>query len=209
MEGIELIRHYFPQLSDQQYRQFEQLGSLYHEWNQRINVISRKDIDQLYLRHVLHSLAIAKLCSFRPGTKIIDLGTGGGFPGIPLAIVFPDAHFFLIDSTRKKLNVITAIAEEIRLTNIEVAHTRAEDFKRQTDFVVCRAVAPLSKLVGWSRNNIRPKGQNALPNGLIALKGGDLEEESQQVKRPVSIIPISQYFTEPFFEEKKVIVIEI
>ncbi|MEP7129362.1 MAG: 16S rRNA (guanine(527)-N(7))-methyltransferase RsmG, partial [Chitinophagales bacterium] len=180
---MNLLKKYFPHLSAIQFRQFEQLDALYHDWNEKINVISRKDIDQLYERHVLHSLAIAKVISFKPGTRILDAGTGGGFPGIPLAVLFPDAHFQLIDATGKKIKVVRAIADAIELKNVNALHARAEELEGRFDFIVSRAVAPLDTLYGWTRHLLSVESKNDRKNGWLILKGGSLEEELQSLKR--------------------------
>lgn len=203
--GTDLIQKYFPKLSDRQIQSFEQLGPLYEDWNSKINVVSRKDIDQLYLHHVLHSLSIAKFISFKPGTKILDLGCGGGFPGIPLAILFPKTNFHLVDSVRKKLKVVDEIAAEIGLENIRSSHERAENLKEKYDFIVTRAVAPMDKLLAWTRNKYACLTPNALPQGLIALKGGQLQKEIKASGRKAEIFPISDYFEEEFFKEKKLV----
>ena len=197
-----IISDYFS-LTAHQAEQFAQLDALYREWNAKINVISRKDIDNLYEHHVLHSLAIAKLLKFSSGTTIMDIGTGGGFPGIPLAILFPECHFLLIDSIGKKIKVATAVAEAIGLNNVECVQERAEDEKRQFDFVVSRAVMPMPDLVKLVRKNIRHDGQhNALPNGIIALKGGGLDSELLPYKRIVEVTPVSTYFPGEWFKGK-------
>lgn len=206
----QLIIDHFPKLSDRQKDQFQALGELYTEWNQKINVISRKDIDNLYPRHILHSLAIAKFTRFKPGTEILDLGTGGGFPGVPLAILFPEVKFHLIDGTRKKLTVIEAVKEAIGLEQVEIHHRRAEEFKIPVDFVVTRAVATIDKLWNWSYPLIRNKHKNAQPNGLIALKGGNIREEIKLLPRGTysEIEWLSQYFETPFFEEKCLVYVQ-
>lgn len=201
---MELIKRYFPDLSDTQYLQFSQLEPLYREWNQKINLISRKDIDQLYLRHVLHSLAIAKFLEFSPGTKILDVGTGGGFPGIPLAILFPEAEFLLIDSIHKKIKVVEAIIEELRLKNCRASAIRADKVKGKYDFITSRAVSSLPLFISWVRSSIAKSSKNSKPNGILALKGGDLEEELN-ISYKTDIISIQDYFTEPFFETKKLV----
>jgi 16S rRNA (guanine527-N7)-methyltransferase len=207
---MELIKNYFPTLSDKQYQQLERLGELYQEWNSKINVISRKDIDNVYNHHILHSMAIAKFINFKPGANILDLGTGGGLPGIPMAILFPETTFRLIDGTRKKLTVVKAIAEELELNNVVTQHVRAEELKERFDFVICRAVASLDKLIMWSRPLLSKKEKHAFPNGLITLKGGDLMEELQAVPRGtyVDIVELSTYYIEPFFEEKVIIYVQ-
>lgn len=205
---MELILKYFPDLTSEQIHQFEQLLPLYSDWNQKINVISRKDIDNLYLHHVLHSLSIAKYIQFKPGTRILDLGTGGGFPGVPLAILFPEVSFHLVDSINKKLNVIRAISEEIGLDNVTTQHTRVEDIKGiKFDFVVTRAVAPMSKLIQWSRKHLSNKHKNIIPNGIIALKGGNLRAELKEIRKGeyYETIKILDYFKEPFFVEKHIV----
>ena len=200
-----IISDYFS-LTAHQAEQFAQLDALYREWNAKINIISRKDIDNLYEHHVLHSLAIAKLLKFSSGTTIMDIGTGGGFPGIPLAILFPECRFLLIDSIGKKIKVATAVAEAIGLNNVECVQERAEDEKRQFDFVVSRAVMPMPDLVKLVRKNIRHDGQhNALPNGIIALKGGGLDSELLPYKRIVEVTPVSTYFPGEWFKGKYIV----
>ena len=184
---MELILKYFPDLTEEQKRQFAALYDLYTDWNSKINVISRKDIENLYEHHVLHSLGIAKVIRFKPGTKVMDLGTGGGFPGIPLAILFPEVQFHLVDSIGKKVRVATEIAGSIGLKNVTTRHARAEEEKQLFDFVVSRAVMPLTDLLKIIRKNISPKQQNALPNGLICLKGGELERETMPVKNKTTM----------------------
>lgn len=203
--GYEIIKKYFPKLSEEQIRQFQELDAVYHDWNAKINVISRKDIDNLYEHHVLHSLGIAEIISFKPGTKIMDLGTGGGFPGIPLAIMFPEVQFLLVDSVRKKLTVCEEVIKAIGLKNVQTRWCRAEEVKEKFDFVVSRAVMPLIDLVKLVRKNISPKQQNGLPNGLICLKGGELEHEVLPVKNSSVVTPLSEYFEEEFFETKRVV----
>lgn len=202
---MNLISKYFPQLTDKQLAQFEALDSLYRDWNAKINVISRKDIDNLYEHHVLHSLAIAKTINFRAGTKVLDFGTGGGFPGIPLAILFPETEFKLIDGTGKKIRVAQEISNAIGLTNCRPEHLRGEDEKGLYDFVVSRAVMPLPDLVKIVRKNIGKKQQNALPNGILCLKGGHLEAETNPYRKIVQLTDISTYFAEEWFKEKYVI----
>ena len=202
---MELILKYFPNLTEEQKKQFAALYDLYTDWNSKINVISRKDIENLYEHHVLHSLGIAKVIRFKPGTKVMDLGTGGGFPGIPLAILFPEVQFHLVDSIGKKVRVATEIAGSIGLKNVTTRHARAEEEKQLFDFVVSRAVMPLTDLLKIIRKNISPKQQNALPNGLICLKGGELERETMPVKNKTTMWNLKEFFGEEFFETKKVV----
>lgn len=202
---MELILKYFPDLTEEQKRQFAALYDLYLDWNSKINVISRKDIENLYEHHVLHSLGIAKVISFKPGTKIMDLGTGGGFPGIPLAILFPEVKFHLVDSIGKKVRVATEVANSIGLKNVTFRHARAEEEKQTFDFVVSRAVMPLTDLMKIIRKNISSKQQNALPNGLICLKGGELEHEAMPFKNKTVLWDLKDFFEEDFFETKKVV----
>ena len=205
----DIIRTYFPQISDEQQRQFDALGDLYLDWNAKINVISRKDIDNLYEHHVLHSLAIAKVVNFRPDTAILDFGTGGGFPGIPLAILFPECHFKLIDGTGKKIRVAQEVANAIGLKNCQPEHLRGEEEKGKYDFVVSRAVMPLPDLVKIVKKNIGKKQQNALPNGVLCLKGGDLQAELRPFYKIVEPTDISNFFTEEWFKGKHVIYLPI
>ena len=205
----DIIQTYFPDLSECQREQIEALDELYHEWNAKINVISRKDIDQLYEHHVLHSLAIAKVIRFRPGTHILDFGTGGGFPGIPLAILFPECEFHLIDGTGKKIRVAQEVSQAIGLTNCHPKHMRGEDEKGQYDFVISRAVMPLPDLVKIVRKNIARPQRNALPNGILCLKGGDLQAETQPFRNIVDTTEISTFFREDWFRQKYVIYLPV
>ena len=206
---MEIILKYFPDLTEEQRKQFAALYDLYADWNSKINVISRKDIENLYEHHVLHSLGIAKIIQFRPGTSIMDLGTGGGFPGIPLAILFPEVKFHLVDSIGKKVRVATEVANAIGLKNVTFRHARAEEEKRTFDFVVSRAVMPLGDLVKISRKNIRKEQQNALPNGLICLKGGELEHEIQAFRKQAIVVELGDHFKEEFFSTKKVVYVPL
>ena len=206
---IDIIQKYFPGLTDLQQQQFAQLDNLYREWNAKINVISRKDIDNLYEHHILHSLAIAKVINFRPTTQILDFGTGGGFPGIPLAILFPECQFRLIDGTGKKIRVAQEVCQAIGLTNCQPVHLRGEDEKGKYDFVVSRAVMPLPDLVKIVRKNISKPQRNTLPNGIICLKGGELQAETQPFHNIVELTDISTFFSEEWFKEKHVIYLPI
>lgn len=206
---MELILKYFPHLDERQKTQFAALYDLYTDWNSKINVISRKDITNLYEHHVLHSLGIAKMINFTPGTQIMDLGTGGGFPGIPLAILFPEVRFHLVDSIGKKVKVATEVAHAIGLKNVTFRHGRAEEEKQKFDFIVSRAVMPLGDLIKTTRKNIRKEQHNALPNGLICLKGGELEQETMPVKHKAMVYELKNEFTEDFFETKKVVYVTI
>ncbi|MBR7031130.1 MAG: 16S rRNA (guanine(527)-N(7))-methyltransferase RsmG [Prevotella sp.] len=202
----DLIEKYFPQLTDIQRQQFQSLDALYRDWNAKINVISRKDIDNLYEHHVLHSLAIAKVINFRPGTRVLDFGTGGGFPGIPLAILFPEVQFKLIDGTGKKIRVAQEVSNAIGLTNCHPEHLRGEDEKSLFDFVVSRAVMPLPDLVKIVRKNIAKPQHNALPNGILCLKGGNLQGEIQPFYKIAQTTDISNFFAEPWFKEQKYVI---
>lgn len=206
---METIKKYFKNLTEEQTKQLEALYELYHDWNSKINVISRKDIDNLYLHHVMHSMAIAKAINFRPGTKILDFGTGGGFPGVPLSILFPECTFKLIDGTGKKIRVATEVANAIGLKNCHPEHLRGEEEKGQYDFVVSRAVMPLPDLVKIVKKNISKRQQNALPNGVICLKGGDLQAETKPFKNIVELTELSTFFDEEWFEEKYIIYLPV
>ncbi|NDV94360.1 16S rRNA (guanine(527)-N(7))-methyltransferase RsmG [Dysgonomonas sp. 521] len=206
---MDIILKYFPNISEKQKEQFAALYELYADWNSKINVISRKDIENLYTHHVLHSLAIAKLIQFTDGTQIMDVGTGGGFPGVPLAILFPKCNFLLVDSIGKKIRVATEVSNAIGLENIQLRHCRAEEVKEKFDFVVSRAVMPLPDLVKIIRKNISKEQRNALPNGLICLKGGNLDSELQPFKKTAEADDLSMYFEEEYFKTKKIVYVLI
>lgn len=206
---MQLIDRYFPDLTDTQRRQIDALYPLYSEWNAKINVISRKDIDNLYLHHVLHSLGIAKILRFNPGSTILDVGTGGGFPGIPLAILFPECRFRLIDRTGKKIRVATEVASQIGLQNVTLDQRSIEEEKDKFDFIVSRAVMPLSDLIRLVTKNISKQQNNALPNGLICLKGGELQHEIQPVHKRALLLPLKDYFQEEFFTTKQAVYVQL
>jgi 16S rRNA (guanine527-N7)-methyltransferase len=204
---MEEILHYFPNLDDVQQHQFQRTFEVYKNWNDQINVVSRKEFDTFYERHILHSMSIAKFIQFQPGTRVLDLGTGGGFPGVPLAILFPEVAFTLVDSIGKKIKVVNEVSNALNIQNIRAFHQRVEEVKGQFDFVVSRAVAPLSDLLSWTKGKYSGEQKNALPNGLICLKGGDLREEVNAVKMHfiVERYKLSDYFNEPFFETKELV----
>ncbi len=206
---MELIDKYFPDLSDEQREKLAQLKAVYEHWNNQINVISRKDMDDFYERHVLHSLAIAKVINFRPGTKILDIGTGGGFPGIPLAILFPECHFFLVDSIGKKIKVVKEVVAELELKNVRAAHERAENIKEKFDFVVSRAVTAMPRFLPWTNNKFLKEQNNSYPNGIFYLKGGDLTEELKGIRQDMEIVDLTKFFDEAFFETKKVVYVRM
>jgi len=203
--SIKTITNYFPDLTEEQIEQFTKLEPLYKDWNAQINVISRKDIDELYVKHVLHSLAIAKVITFKSKTRILDVGTGGGFPGVPLAILFPEVEFVLVDSIGKKIKVVNEVVSRLGLENVKAYHKRAEEIEGQFDFVVTRAVARIKKFIPWVKGKLHPESFNDLKNGVLFLKGGDLLEEVEESKKQVHLYPISDYFTEEFFETKVVL----
>lgn len=209
MQGSQIITRYFQNLSDLQKEQFDQLAPLYAEWNEKINVISRKDVENLYVNHVLHSLGIAKVVSFKPGARVLDVGTGGGFPGIPLAILFPDTEFHLVDSIGKKITVVTEVSQALGLKNVKGEKMRAEEVKGKYDFIVSRAVTRMKEFYGWVRNKVEKKSNHEIGNGILYLKGGDLEEEMNELRRPYQITDLSDFFEEEFFETKKVVYVPV
>lgn len=202
-----IIQHYFKDLTEQQIAQFDKLYDLYSFWNAQINVISRKDIEELYERHILHSLGIAKFCSFKPGESVLDVGTGGGFPGIPLAILFPETSFHLVDSIGKKIKVVTEVAAALGLQNVKASHLRAEQVNEKFDFVVSRAVTRLIDFYPWVQGKFKKESKNAIANGILYLKGGDLEEEIAESRLKAELYPLSDYFKEEFFETKYIVYI--
>jgi 16S rRNA (guanine527-N7)-methyltransferase len=206
---MEIIQKYFTDLTDEQISRFAQLKDLYTHWNNQINVISRKDIDSLYLHHVLHSLSIAKVINFKSGTQIMDVGCGGGFPGIPLAILFPECNFYLIDSIGKKIKVVNEVAAALKLQNIKAEHIRVQQVKNKYDFIVSRAVTAFPNFVNMVRKNISPNDKNSLTNGILYIKGGDFEEEIAGYGDKVQVFDCTKFFTEEFFETKKVVHLEL
>lgn len=206
---MKLIEHYFPDLSPLQLQQFASLEGLYQTWNAQINVISRKDTEHFYERHVLHSLAIAKIIQFLPGASVLDIGTGGGFPGIPLAILFPEVQFHLVDSIGKKIKVVQEVAGHLGLTNVKASHARAENVKDRYDFIVSRAVTQMPIFLTWIKGKSAKKNLHAFKNGVFYLKGGDLSEELAGLRYPVKEFPIAEFFTEEFFETKKVVYVQL
>lgn len=205
MDSVTLIQKYFPELTSEQIEQFGRLRELYELWNSQINVISRKDMEHLYEKHVLHSLGIAKVCSFVDDTEILDVGTGGGFPGIPLAIMFPNVKFHLVDSIGKKIKVVNEVAAALGLKNVKAEHERAEKIQGTYDFVVSRAVTRMAPFMGWIQNKINRNHFNPLDNGVLYLKGGDLEEELSEIKRKYKLYNLPDFFEEEFFDTKKVV----
>jgi 16S rRNA (guanine527-N7)-methyltransferase len=203
--GTQLILSYFPNLTDKQIEQFDRLQELYEDWNSKINVISRKDMEQFYVHHVLHSLGIAKVMSFQPGTKILDIGTGGGFPGVPLAILFPEVHFHLVDSIGKKINVVKEVCRALKLSNVEPQQARAEELVRKYDFVISRAVTRMVNFYPWVKGKIKQEDFNEFQNGILYLKGGDVDEEMEELDKSYVTYHLEDYFKEDFFETKKVV----
>jgi 16S rRNA (guanine527-N7)-methyltransferase len=206
---MELIKEHFPNLTALQIEQFDKLQVLYEHWNEQINVISRKDMENFYEHHVLHSLGIAKVIKFKPGTEILDVGTGGGFPGIPLAILFPESNFHLIDARNKKIKVVNDVIDQLGLKNVYAEHIRAEELKKQYDFIVSRAVTRMDRFYDWVRGRIKKKQQNGLPNGILYLKGGDLKEEMKPIQTFNDSFDLTDYFKSPFFETKKVVYVQV
>lgn len=203
--GTSLILSYFPELTEKQIEQFDRLQELYEDWNSKINVISRKDMEQFYVHHVLHSLGIAKVMGFQPGTKVLDIGTGGGFPGIPLAILFPDTHFHLVDSIGKKITVVKEVAKALKLSNVEAQQARAESLVRKYDFVISRAVTRMINFYPWVKGKIKREDFNEFQNGILYLKGGEVDEEMEELDKSYVTYHLSDYFKEDFFETKKVV----
>ena len=204
-----MLEKYFPELTEEQKTQFLKLGESFTEWNVQINLVSRKDIDEFYTRHVLHSLAIAKAMTLADGSKVLDVGTGGGLPGLPLAILFPKAQFVLCDSIGKKIKVVKALVDELGLKNVTAYHLRANEVPGKFDFVVSRAVTRMNKFLPWVENKISERCLNSWPNGILYLKGGDLKKELREIKRPTEVLPISEWYTEEFFETKAVVYVRL
>lgn len=210
MQDTSLLLKYFPEITTAQIHQFERLGPLYKEWNDKINVVSRKDMDNLYTNHILHSLGIAKVISFKPLANILDVGTGGGFPGIPLAILFPEVHFHLVDSIGKKITIVNEVVKSLGLENVVGEKIRAEEIKnRRYDFVVSRAVTRMKEFYGWVSNKISKDSLHYMDNGILYLKGGDLEEEMNELKRPYQLFSLTDFFEEDFFKTKQVVYVPI
>jgi 16S rRNA (guanine527-N7)-methyltransferase len=209
LQDASIIFKYFTEFTEKQHAEFSQLGLLYQDWNEKINVISRKDIENIYTNHVLHSLGIAKVMSFNKGAQVMDVGTGGGFPGIPLAILFPETEFHLVDSIGKKITVVKEVAATLGLKNVTAEQIRAEQIKNKYDFIVSRAVTRMKEFYGWVHNKIKSTSNHSLDNGILYLKGGDLDEELNELKKPYSLYELSDYFKEEFFETKKVVYMPI
>jgi 16S rRNA (guanine527-N7)-methyltransferase len=206
---MQILEKYFPDLTPQQKEQFSRLEDLYHSWNEQINVISRKDTDNFYERHVLHSLGIAKVMEFKSGSDILDIGTGGGFPGIPLAILYPECNFTLVDSIGKKIKVVNEVARELGLTNVKGIHERAEKVPGQFDFIVSRAVTAMPAFINWTKGKVKKVNSNYLPNGILYLKGGDLTDELRPLKHAYRVFELKDIFSEEFFETKKVVHVKL
>jgi 16S rRNA (guanine527-N7)-methyltransferase len=209
LQNAEIILHYFPDITASQKQQFDRLYELYVDWNEKINVVSRKDIENLYINHVLHSLGIAKINSFKPGVSVLDVGTGGGFPGIPLAIMFPETQFHLVDSIGKKITVVKNVAEGLGLKNVRAEQIRAEQIRGEYDFIVSRAVTRLKEFYGWINKKVRKESKHTLFNGILYLKGGDLDEELAELRKPYQLFELSDYFREEFFQTKKVVYVPL
>jgi len=209
MYTVDLIYKYYPRLTQIQKEQFAKLFDLYKDWNSKINVVSRKDFDSFYLKHVLHSLGIAECINFKDGSEVLDVGTGGGFPGIPLAIMFPNTHFLLVDSIGKKIKVANGVIEALGLKNVKAKQIRAEEIKHKFDFIVSRAVTQMPVFLTWVRKKIKKQDKNAYPNGLLYLKGGDLTDELKPIREYYEIVNLNQFFKEDFFETKKVVYIDL
>lgn len=209
LNDASIVKKYFPDITLEQLNRFNQLQNLYSEWNDKINVISRKDIENLYVNHVLHSLGIAKVQMFKPGSDILDVGTGGGFPGIPLAILFPETQFHLVDSIGKKIKVVDAVSKYLGLKNVKGQHIRAEEVKGKYDFVVSRAVTRMKEFYDWVKDKVKKENVHELANGILYLKGGDLDEEMNELGKPYQITNLNDYFKEEFFETKKVVYVPI
>jgi 16S rRNA (guanine527-N7)-methyltransferase len=209
LQDSTIIQKYFPELTEKQKQQFAALRDLYKDWNEKINVISRKDVENIYTNHILHSLGIAKVMSFKPGATVLDVGTGGGFPGVPLAILFPEAQFHLVDSIGKKITVVNEVVKGAGIKNVRGEQIRAEQIKGSYDFIVSRAVTRMKEFYGWVNNKVKSDSIHSLDNGILYLKGGDLDEEMKELKKPYSLYNLSDYFAEEFFETKKVVFVPV
>jgi 16S rRNA (guanine527-N7)-methyltransferase len=209
LQDASILFNYFPDLTEKQKGQFQQLGALYKDWNEKINVISRKDIENLYINHVLHSLAIAKVIQFKPEASVLDVGTGGGFPGIPLAILFPKSEFHLVDSIGKKIKVVKEIAQAISLDNVDADQIRAEQLKNKYDFIVSRAVTQMKEFYQWVQHKVKAESNHSLDNGILYLKGGDVEEEMNELKKRYSVYDLPDFFKEEYFLTKKIVYVPV